>query len=435
MGDTDWPSDDAPLYAGADRDYHANTDLLRRLRDVSRSIEMTIDGISIRTGYFFYLHMKLYRRTSAQGGHAGSSGITALRRELRNALKPKPLPAGQSGDLRLDHPVDLYESPAGIWNKNIGIQCQSVVLATPAMPAFVPDESAQISQAISLAPLLHPSSYRWGVAIYDALMSANLPISRLGFWRNHLTYLSRLAGFSARFGKLFDANSFETVHFCRFADVNMQGMLLAARRRGLNAIEYQHGVLSGAHPAVALLDATMPGTVPDKLAIAESIYQGINYGNAKVELISGDATGGTIGETAGASRGILIAMQPRFADDATVLALRMSEDFPHLEFTLRSHPRAVVRAERLPEVIARKNLSYERAEDIESSLSLRDRDGVITGSSTMGLSAAVRGIPSLFAHQEGYDQARELVTANAHLVSHAQTYTQIRDWLRTIRSQ
>lgn len=52
VGDTDWPSDDAPLYAGADRDYHANTDLLRRLRDVSRSIEMTIDGISIRTGYF-----------------------------------------------------------------------------------------------------------------------------------------------------------------------------------------------------------------------------------------------------------------------------------------------------------------------------------------------------------------------------------------------
>lgn len=434
MADRNRISDDEPLFAEADEHFRFNKELLRRLKSVREAVDMRLDGISVRTGYFFYLHMKLYRRATAPGHRQGRKIVDpAFWGQLGNLLWWKSMPRNRTGELRIDHPADLYVGPFGVWNKNIDVDGHSVVVAIPSAPPFVPHGTPKISQAISLAPLFRLHSYRWGSAIYKALRAADLPVSRRRFWVHHFLYLMRLGGFAARFSRLLERNSFKAVHFCRFADVNMQGMLLAARKHGVKAVEYQHGVLSATHPAVALMDHTGPATVPDVLMVAETIYANLGYGATEVKMQEARAGQAIITNTTKRSRGLLLAMQPRFATDAVNLALHLAEDFPELPFTLRSHPRAGVAADRLLEISQLPNLRYERAEEVESTLSLADSAGVIAGSSTMGLSAAVRGLPSLFVHQEGYEQATQLLAAQRHLIATAGTYAAIRAWVRSVQ--
>ena len=424
--------DDAPLFADVNASYRANLTLLEKMKAASLAITLDLDGVSIKSGYFFYLYMKLFRRAAEASSSNQTQKGQVLRKNLSKALKKCVLPARRNGVLRIDFPVDLYEEPGGFWNKNIDVSGTSIIMAVPEVPAFIPKDHPKIGQVFDIAALLSVKTYRWGFEILDALDATGLEISRWKFWPHHLVYCSRLSGFATLFGQLFSRNSFEQVHFCRFSEVSMQGMLLAARKNRVHTVEYQHGVISKMHPAVVLMDQNAISTTPDVLKITSSIYCNVSYGNAVVELVSISKTS-NLAEPMSLGRGVLIAMQPRFADEAVQLAKRLANDFPNIFFTLRSHPRAQPQSAEIAEIQAFDNLVFERAAHVESSVSLNGRDGHITGSSTMGLTAAVCGIPSLFLHREGFDQAKQLLGSESTGFTYAETYADTRSWLLSVQ--
>lgn len=409
------------LLPDVDAHYLANLQSLQRLRRAFDRCTLEIDGISVKSGYFFYLFMKELRRVPSQA--PGGSTLGRFRRVRPLAAV---LPSGKSGILRVDDPADLYVRDASFYNKNIQLEGTSLIIAAPGLPTFVPDTHPHLGQAFSIRQTLRPSGLLDGIAVHDALVKEGIALPLARFVRHHTLYLSRLAGFATVFDRLLRDNAFSEVHLTRYVNVPLQGLLLAARRRGLQTVEHQHGVVSSIHPAVRLIDDAAPATVPDAFCTSSSTYGRLHYGTARVVVPEVDETEGIRGP---AGRGILIAMQPRFAHDAVALAMRLAVDHPSISLTLRAHPRARPSADEVRAIAKIANLVLETSDVVESSLSLSGRDGHITGSSTMGLTAAMSGIPSLFLHREGFDQAEQLL-GDMTYVSYAAAYGAVEQWLR-----
>lgn len=422
--------DSAPLFEAVNRSYEQNQIQLDRVAAASRAVDMMLDGISVKTGYFFYLYMKLIRRVASPSTSDGGARRRALQRFI--VQRKRILPTGSRGVLRIDSPADIYPRPGGFFNKNIPTQAISILMANLDIPDFIPHDQPRIGQAVDCSIALHPAVLSWGFAVSHALEEAGVHLQAGRFWRNHLLYFCRLAGFVSVFDRVFDQNDIQEVHFCRLSDINMQGMLIAARKRGIRSIEFQHGVLSTIHPVVKLMDDTTPATTPDVLRVEDPIYGHLPYGIATIECPDGGAYRQP--KQAG-GRGILIAMQPRFSAEAVDLVLQLAADLPHISLTLRGHPRALPNVSAIERLQACRNVTYEEPSATESGISLKGRDGHITGSSTMGLSAILVGIPSLFVHKEGVDQAMRLFGADNALIAFAETYQQIRNWVSEHQQQ